>query len=114
MDIENVPADNCRHLLRGGSGSGLAFSGPNSMNFISSCVTGQPGSWVAGNYQLFNIKDSGCHCGWDEACSLNLAVSNQPACPHQLGTSGPLLPDTVFNIQYGTGASVPDPRPVAC
>lgn len=33
VDIENVPADNCRHLVRS---SGLAFSGPSSMNFTSS------------------------------------------------------------------------------
>ncbi|KAK3987989.1 hypothetical protein QBC44DRAFT_269821 [Cladorrhinum sp. PSN332] len=110
MDVEYLPGDSCRQLLKSG---GLALGAPNSMNYVASCLS-QPDSWVAKNYQLFNIKDSACNCGWDEQCSLNLAVSNQPACPHQLGTSGPKLPDTVFNVQYGTGATVPAPGPAAC
>ncbi|KAL2259743.1 hypothetical protein VTK26DRAFT_6462 [Humicola hyalothermophila] len=103
MDIQNVPAENCLQHLHTGN---LPLSAPNSVNFVSSCLTSQPNSWVAQRHQLFNINDPVCHYGYDELCSLNLAVSNQPSCPHQLGT-GPRLPDTVFNIQYGTGAAIP-------
>ncbi|KAK4159995.1 hypothetical protein QBC43DRAFT_220755 [Cladorrhinum sp. PSN259] len=110
MDVEYLPGDSCRHLLKSG---GLPLSAPNSINYLASCLS-QSDSWVSKNHQLFNIKDSGCHYGWDEQCTLDLAVSNQPTCPHQLGTSGPNLPDSVFNIQYGTGAVVADPSPPAC
>ncbi|KAK3291142.1 uncharacterized protein B0H64DRAFT_436019 [Chaetomium fimeti] len=105
MNVETVPASNCvKHLKAGG----LPLSASNSMNYVASCL-GKPNSWVARNYRLFNIQDPPCHYGFDESCSVNLAVSNQPSCPHALGTSGPRLPDTVFNIQYGTGAVVAAP-----
>ncbi|AEO60070.1 hypothetical protein MYCTH_56270 [Thermothelomyces thermophilus ATCC 42464] len=105
MQIETVSADNClKHLKTGG----LPLSASNSINYVASCL-GQPNSWVAQHYQLFNIQDPVCHWGWDEQCSLNLAVSNQPTCPHQLGTTNGRLPDSVFNIQYGTGKTVAAP-----
>ena len=106
MDIQTVGVENCLGTMNGGK---LALSAPNSMNFVSNCITNQPNSWVARNYQLFNIQDPVCHYGYDEVCSLNLATSNQPSCPHQLGSTGGRLPDTVFNIQYGTGKAVPAP-----
>jgi hypothetical protein len=105
MEVENISADNCRENLKS---SGLALSASNSMNYVASCL-GQPNSWVAKNHQLFNIQDPVCHWGYDELCTLDLAKSNQPTCPHTLGTTNGRLPDTVFNIQYGTGAVVPAP-----
>ncbi|KAK4222763.1 hypothetical protein QBC38DRAFT_512766 [Podospora fimiseda] len=95
MDVEYLPGDSCRHLLKS---SGLPLMAANGMNYVASCLS-QPDSWVTKNYQLFNIWDAGCHC---------------PTCPHQLGISGPKLPDTVFNIQYGTGKVVADPGPAVC
>ncbi|KAK4139571.1 uncharacterized protein C8A04DRAFT_15741 [Dichotomopilus funicola] len=105
MDISNVPADNCLQHLKAG---GLPLSASNSMNFLSSCL-GQANSWVARNYRLFNIQDPVCHWGYDEQCSLDLNFSNQPKCPHALGSTNGRLPDTVFNIGYGTGKVVPAP-----
>ncbi len=105
MDVQDVAADNCVQHLRAG---GLALSASNSMNFVASCL-GQPNSWVARNYRLFNIQDPVCHWGYDEQCSLNLSVSNQASCSHMLGVSEGRLPDTVFNIQYGTGRVVAAP-----
>ncbi|KAK4107333.1 hypothetical protein N656DRAFT_793283 [Canariomyces notabilis] len=106
MDVQNVPADECRHLLFGNDGLGLSAS--NSMNYVASCIN-QPGSWVERNYRLWNIQDPVCHWGWNERCSLNLAVSNQPSCPHQLGPTNGRLPDTVYNIECGTGRRYPAP-----
>jgi hypothetical protein len=105
MEVETIDPGNCVKYLRAG---GLPLSAANSMNYVASCLQ-QPNSWVARNYRLFNIQDPVCHWGWDEMCSLNLAVSNQPTCPHQLGTTNGRLPDTVFNIEYGTGRVVPAP-----
>ncbi len=105
MEVEYVSADNCVKHLRAG---GLALSASNSMNFVANCL-GQPNSWVARNYRLFNIQDPVCHWGYDELCALNLAVSNQASCAHSLGATSGRLPDTVFNIQYGTGAVVAAP-----
>ncbi|KAK3987346.1 hypothetical protein QBC44DRAFT_351853 [Cladorrhinum sp. PSN332] len=102
MDVEDVPAENCKSLLN--QDGVLPFSAANSMNFIASCL-GQPDSFVAQNFKLFNIQDSNCQCGFDEECSLDLNVSNQPSCPNQLGT-GKKLPDSVFNIEFGTGKRV--------
>jgi hypothetical protein len=103
MEVEQIPPEECVKYLHV---SGLPLSAPNSMNFVAACLA-QPDSWVARNYLLFNIYDPVCHWGYDELCTLDLAVSNQPSCPHTLGTTSGRLPDTVFNIQYGTGAVVP-------
>lgn len=82
MDVQTVDPENCRRNLRGGP---LPLSASNSMNYLAHCLN-QPNSWVARNYQLYNIQDPVCHWGWDEKCTLNMAVSNQPSCPHQLGS----------------------------
>jgi hypothetical protein len=105
MEVTNIPADNCVQHLKAGV---LPLSASNSMNYVASCL-GQPNSWVAHNYRLFNIQDPVCHWGYDEQCSVNLAVSNQPSCPYAPGTTNGRLPDTVFNIEYGTGKVVPAP-----
>ncbi|KAH7183731.1 hypothetical protein BKA60DRAFT_603012 [Fusarium oxysporum] len=67
----------------------------NSMNYVSSCIS-QPTSWVAQNYQLYNINDPVCKYGVDENCSLDLTISN----PLQMESK-------VENIAYGTGEIVP-------
>lgn len=105
MEVQNVPAENCVQHLKAG---GLPLSASNSMNFVASCLS-KPNSWVARNFRLFNIQDPVCHWGYDEQCTLDLAKSNQPTCPHPLGSTAGRLPDTVFNIAYGTGAVVPAP-----
>ncbi|KAL1839359.1 hypothetical protein VTJ49DRAFT_1594 [Mycothermus thermophilus] len=105
MEVENIHPSNCVKYLRAG---GLPLSASNSMNYVASCLQ-QPNSWVAQNYRLFNIQDPVCHWGYDEPCTLDLSKSNQPTCPHQLGTTDGRLPDTVFNIEYGTGRVVPAP-----
>jgi hypothetical protein len=105
MEIQTVPADNCLSLMKSG---GLPLSASNSINYVASCL-GNPNSFVAKHFQLFNIQDPVCHWGYDEQCKLDLAVSNQPSCPHALGSTNGRLPDTVFNIQYGTGQVVAAP-----
>lgn len=103
MDYEDVPAEECAHLLT--DGGKLPLSASNSMNFVTSCLS-QPNSFVAKNHVLYNICDSVCSLGHDEKCSLDLAVSNQPACPHTLGLTSPLKSAPVFNIMYQTGKTV--------
>ncbi|KAL6871949.1 hypothetical protein J3F83DRAFT_713825 [Trichoderma novae-zelandiae] len=97
-----VGMDKCSGLLHNGK---LPFSAANSMNFITSCLS-QPSSWVAKNHELINIVDPVCHYGYNEVCKLNLAVSNQPSCPHQLGDPHQGTGLSVTNIQYGTGKPI--------
>lgn len=102
MSYEIVDTSECRHLLHQGK---LPLSAANSMNYVSSCIS-QPTSWVAQNYQLYNINDPVCKYGVDEKCSLDLTISNQPRCPSVLGN--PLqMESKVENIAYGTGEIVP-------
>ncbi|KAK4643839.1 hypothetical protein QC762_404660 [Podospora pseudocomata] len=113
MDVEFVDADQCKHLLKD-SGGKLAFSAPNSMNFLSSCLS-DPGSWVARNFAAVNLKDSACHCGFDEVCTIPPpSEGNQPVCPNALGTTGPFRGDSVFNVEFGTGKLVPAPGAGVC
>ncbi|KAK1763163.1 hypothetical protein QBC33DRAFT_250691 [Phialemonium atrogriseum] len=106
MDYEDVDASECANLIKT-DGQKLPFSASNSMNFISSCLA-QPSSWVAQNYVLYNILDSICTLGYDETCTLDLATSNQPSCPHTLGLTDPLTDpaDAVYNIEYPSGKTV--------
>ncbi|KAH8896695.1 hypothetical protein GQ53DRAFT_778692 [Thozetella sp. PMI_491] len=105
MDYQTVPASNCAGLIHSANG-GLPLSGANSINYLASCLN-QPSSWVAQNYQLYNILNPTCTYGYDEICSpLNLAVSNQPTCPHQLGVPAILTTAPVYNVEYGTGRLV--------
>ncbi|KAH7195119.1 hypothetical protein BKA60DRAFT_601389 [Fusarium oxysporum] len=92
MSYEIVDTSECRHLLHQGK---LPLSAANSMNYVSSCIS-QPTSWVAQNYQLYNINDPVCKYGIDEKCSLDLTISN----PLQMESK-------VENIAYGTGEIVP-------
>ncbi|KAF5245250.1 hypothetical protein FAUST_1905 [Fusarium austroamericanum] len=98
MDYEYVHASKCKDLLDDGK---LPLAAANSMNYVASCLS-EPKSWVAQNYELYNINDPVCKHGVDEKCHLNLAVSNQPECPSGLGSVKDLKLK-VENIMYGTG-----------
>ncbi|CAF9914802.1 MAG: hypothetical protein GOMPHAMPRED_008280 [Gomphillus americanus] len=101
---ETVDMSQCQSLIQSPDGK-LPLMAANSMNFVASCLA-QPDSYVAQNYGLWNIATSACTYGVDEECSLDMAVSNQPTCPHQLGIQTPLTNMPVFNIEYGTGKEV--------
>ncbi|KAK0702242.1 hypothetical protein B0H67DRAFT_595371 [Lasiosphaeris hirsuta] len=104
MEYEEVDSAECSDLIYT-PGSKLPFSASNSMNFISSCLA-QPDSYVAKNHVLYNICDSVCSLGFDEECSLDLAISNQPSCAHTLGLTSKLTTAPVYNIQYQSGQTV--------
>ncbi|KAK0650010.1 hypothetical protein B0T16DRAFT_411034 [Cercophora newfieldiana] len=101
MDYEEVDASECADLIYT-EGSKLPLSASNSINYLSSCLA-QPNSYVAQNYVLYNICDAICSLGQDEECQLDLAVSNQPSCPHTLGLTTTLTTAPVYNIQYQSG-----------
>ena len=104
MEYENVDASKCADLIQT-DGHKLPLSAANSMNFLASCLS-QSNSWVAKNYVLYNILDSICSWGYDEECSLDLSVSNQPKCRHTLGAPVTLSNAPVYNIEYPSGKSV--------
>ena len=104
MTYQNVDPSNCASLINTPGGK-LPLSAPNAMNFVSSCLQ-QSGSWVGNNYLLYNIEDAICSLGYDETCTLDLNVSNQPSCPHTLGLNTALTTNPVYNIQYPTGDTV--------
>jgi hypothetical protein len=112
MDYEEVDASECASLIHT-DGSKLPLSASNSINFLSSCLA-EPSSWVAQNHVLYNICDAICTVGYDETCTLDLSVSNQPSCSHTLGLTSSLSTTPVYNIEYqsgnvalaGSGASV--------
>lgn len=98
MQYQFVSADNCRSLMRDGK---LHFTAANSVNFVDSCI--RQNSWVGRNYQFINLLDPVCKYGWNERCTYNGAVSNQPQCPHTLGEPRTPTGQRVVNIAYGTG-----------
>lgn len=105
MDYEIVGMDQCADILAPAGGK-LGLTAANSMNYVAACF-GQPDSWVAKNYQLYNILNPVCTWGFDEECTVDLAAGqNQPTCPNILGLTAPLTSAPVYNIQYGTGALV--------
>jgi len=61
---------------------------------------------VSKNYVMYNILDSLCSWGYDETCTVDLTISNQPKCPHTLGNPVPLTTDPVYNIKYPSGQRV--------
>lgn len=101
MTYNTVDASKCSNLINT-SGHKLPLSAANSINFVASCLA-QPSSWVASNYLLYNILDPLCSYGYDETCTLDLTVSNQPKCPHTLGLPTALTSDPVYNIDYPSG-----------
>lgn len=99
-----LPISECANLITSPDKK-LPLAAANSMNYVTSCLA-QPDSWVATNYGLWNIATSACTYGIDEQCVLNLTVSNQPTCLHQLGLEIPLTTLPVFDIEYGTGKEI--------
>ncbi|KAF7536133.1 hypothetical protein G7054_g4774 [Neopestalotiopsis clavispora] len=104
MEYEEVDASECADLIKT-DGSKLPLSASNSMNFLASCLA-EPDSWVAQNHVLYNICDSVCTLGYDETCTLDLSVSNQPSCSHTLGLTTSLTTTPVYNIEYQSGSVV--------
>jgi len=104
MTYDTVEPSKCSSLIST-SGHKLPLSAANSMNFVSSCIANST-SWVAKNYLLYNIMDPLCSYGYDETCTLDLTVSNQPKCPHTLGLPTALTGDPVYNIEYPSGQKV--------
>ncbi|KAF9869874.1 hypothetical protein CkaCkLH20_12673 [Colletotrichum karsti] len=98
MEWESLPASECSHLMKDGK---LPLSAANSMNYLASCLGTD--SFVGKNHALYNIQNSACTWGVDEQCNLDLAVSNQAACPSGLGITTALKNQPVKNIAYGTG-----------
>jgi hypothetical protein len=104
MEYKPVDASNCASLIHT-DGHKLPLSAPNSINFLASCLD-QSSSWVAKNHVLYNILDSICSFGYDETCTLDFSISNQPACPHSLGMPVALKGQDVYDIKYPTGKKV--------
>ncbi|APA13387.1 hypothetical protein sscle_11g081570 [Sclerotinia sclerotiorum 1980 UF-70] len=99
-----LPISECTNLITSPDKK-LPLTAANSMDYVANCLV-QNTSWVASNYGLWNIATSACTYGIDEECILNLTVSNQPTCPHQLGLQVPLTTLPVFDIEYGTGKKI--------
>ncbi|KAF2193156.1 hypothetical protein K469DRAFT_715201 [Zopfia rhizophila CBS 207.26] len=99
---EKAPMSACADLITAPGGK-LPLMAAHSMNYYTSC---RKGTWVRDNAALWNIQNSACTLGLNEQCKLDLAVSNQPACPHQLGTQTRLHGQPVYDIVYGTGKEV--------
>ncbi|KAK3215716.1 hypothetical protein GRF29_8g868460 [Pseudopithomyces chartarum] len=104
-EYEVAPMSECASIIKTPDGK-LPLMAANSINTYVGCPVG---SWLHDNSALYNIATSGCKYGYNEVCTLDLAVSNQPSCPHQLGAMNPLGGLDVMNIQYGTGALVASP-----
>ena len=102
---ETVPMSECAGSIKTWDGK-LPIMAANSMNTYINCPVG---SWLRENSVLYNIQTSGCKYGYNEVCSLDLDVSNQPFCPHTLGAMDPLTGFEVSNIQYGTGIELNSP-----
>lgn len=98
-EYTRVGMEKCQGLIRTPSGK-LPIMAANSMNYYVGCGTN---SWVGQNSALYNIQTSACTLGFNEECTLDLAVSNQASCPHILGSQNPLSGLPVYDIVYGTG-----------
>lgn len=96
---QQVDMSNCQDLIKTPSGK-LPLMAANSMGFFSGCG---PDSWIGKNSALYNIANSACTLGFNEECTLDLSVSNQPSCPHMLGSQNDLSGLPVMDIAYGTG-----------
>lgn len=98
-DWEALPMSECASLIKTSDGK-LPLMAANSINYYVSCPAD---SWIGQNSALYNIQTSSCTLGFNEVCTMDLAVSNQPSCPHILGAQNPLSGLPVINIDYGTG-----------
>ncbi|WQF90562.1 hypothetical protein CDEST_15576 [Colletotrichum destructivum] len=100
MDYEFVEAEKCAQLLSHGK---LPISTSNSMVYLGKRLS-QPDSWVAQNYQLYNIpQGNDCLHGHDETCILDLAIGHNPVCLYALGFPAVLEGHAVVNSPYPTG-----------
>ncbi|KAI1191003.1 hypothetical protein F5B17DRAFT_384119 [Nemania serpens] len=104
MEFQYVNPSACSSLIHT-DGHKLPLSASNSINFLAFCL-GQPDSWVAKNYVLYNIQDAICSWGHDEKCKLDWPNANQPTCAHTLGDPVALTTDPVYNIRYPSGEKV--------
>ncbi|KAI1199900.1 hypothetical protein F5X97DRAFT_295064 [Nemania serpens] len=104
MEFQYVKPSACSDLIHT-DGHKLPLSASNSINFLAYCL-GQPDSWVAKNYVLYNIQDPICSWGHDEKCQLDWPNANQPTCAHTLGDPTALTTDPVYNIRYPSGEKV--------
>ncbi|KAK3402371.1 hypothetical protein B0T20DRAFT_432198 [Sordaria brevicollis] len=101
---KTVDPNRCRGLIKTSSGK-MPFSAATSINFVANCVLNQPNSWVAQNFELWNIYDSQCNLGHNELCETPdfKAGFNQAKCGHTLGSQDPLVGQDVWNILYPSG-----------
>lgn len=96
---KKVSMDKCQDIIKTPSGK-LPLMAANSIGFHTGCGAD---SWIGQNSVLYNIQNCACTLGFNEVCNLDLAVSNQPSCPHMLGAQNPLSGLPVEDIAYGTG-----------
>ncbi|KAK3402369.1 hypothetical protein B0T20DRAFT_137894 [Sordaria brevicollis] len=103
----------CKALITDPEGK-LPLMAANSVNYVTECNR-QPDSWVARNYQFWNINDANCKEGWNDKCTLPPPKDgNQPKCPdgrelgYGIGIPVVLGPGDhkVKNIAYMTGEEV--------
>ena len=99
-DWEQLPMSECASLIKTPDGK-LPIMAANSINYLIGCPAD---SWIGQNAALYNIQNAACTLGFNEVCHLDMAISNQPTCPHILGALNPLSGLSVINIDYGTGA----------
>lgn len=78
MTYESVDMSECKDILDDGK---LPFISGNPDFVTAQCLPNKPNSWVAKNYQLWNIRDQRCNAGIDEVCKYDPSVSNQAQCP---------------------------------
>ncbi|KAF1960987.1 hypothetical protein CC80DRAFT_489217 [Byssothecium circinans] len=98
--IANAPMDKCADLILTPDKK-LPLSAANSMHTFAGCAKG---TWLRDHSALYNVLNpNACTFGYNEVCSLDLAVSNQAKCPHVLGANNALSGVPVKNLVYGTG-----------
>jgi hypothetical protein len=99
---EDAPMSECADIIKTPDGK-LPLMAANSIGTFTGCPVG---SWLRENSALYNVQNSACTLGFNEVCTLDLEVSNQPSCAHILGAQNPLSGLPVTDIVYGTGKSV--------
>jgi len=99
---EDAPMSECADIIKTPDGK-LPLMAANSINTFVNCPVG---SWLRDNSALYNVQNCACTLGFNEVCSLDLEVSNQPSCAHILGAQNPLSGLPVTNIAYGSGELV--------
>jgi len=99
-EYESVDMSECSDLIKTPDGK-LPLMAANSIGYYVGCGSD---SWIGKNSALYNIQNCACTLGFNEVCTLDLAVSNQPKCDHILGAQNPLSGLPVTDIAYGTGA----------